>query len=67
MKKLTNSVSRRTVLKVGGVSAMVLAAPGLSRAQAPTVKIGLLQPMTGGFAGDGVLARYLPEHVSKAH
>ncbi|MBD8653425.1 ABC transporter substrate-binding protein [Rhizobium sp. CFBP 13726] len=65
MKKLTNSVSRRTVLKVGGVSAMVLAAPGLSRAQAPTVKIGLLQPMTGGFAGDGDLARIGAEYAIK--
>jgi branched-chain amino acid transport system substrate-binding protein len=65
MKTLTNSISRRTVLKAGGAMATVLATPGLVRAQAPTIKIGLLQPITGGFANDGDLARIGAEYAVK--
>ncbi|TWF58534.1 ABC transporter substrate-binding protein [Neorhizobium alkalisoli] len=65
MKTLTNSFSRRTVLKAGGAAATILAAPGLVRAQAPIVKIGLVQPITGAFAGDGDLARIGAEYAVK--
>jgi branched-chain amino acid transport system substrate-binding protein len=65
MKTLINSVSRRTLLQTGGVLAATLAAPGLVRAQAPTVKIGLLQPITGAFANDGDLAKIGAEYAIK--
>ncbi|SFB16243.1 amino acid/amide ABC transporter substrate-binding protein, HAAT family [Rhizobium sp. NFR07] len=65
MKTLMNSVSRRTLLQTGGALAATLAAPGLVRAQAPTVKIGLLQPMTGAFANDGDLAKIGAEYAIK--
>lgn len=65
MTTFTNSLTRRTVLKAGGAAATILAAPGLVRAQVPTVKIGLVQPITGAFAGDGDLARIGAEYAVK--
>jgi branched-chain amino acid transport system substrate-binding protein len=65
MKTLINSVSRRTLLQAGGALAATLAAPGLVRAQAPTIKIGLLQPITGAFANDGDLAKIGAEYAIK--
>ncbi|WP_376961595.1 ABC transporter substrate-binding protein [Azospirillum sp. A26] len=54
-------VSRRTVLKAGAaaaaVTALPFAAPSVLRAQAPVVKIGILQPVTGALAHDGDLGR----------
>ena len=38
-------------------SAGVLAAPGLARAQAPVVKLGILQPVTGALSQDGEYGR----------
>jgi branched-chain amino acid transport system substrate-binding protein len=45
---------RRTVL---GTGAALLASPAVLRAQPATVKIGLLQPLTGALAQDGELGR----------
>lgn len=57
MKKQSAQVTRRAVLG-GGVAALgVMAAPAVLRAQAAPVKIGLLQPISGFFAQDGILAR----------
>ena len=38
-------------------TAGVLAAPGLPRAQAPAVKLGILQPVTGALSQDGEYGR----------
>jgi branched-chain amino acid transport system substrate-binding protein len=54
-------VSRRAVLQAGaaGTAAAVgtLAMPGVLRAQAPAVKVGILQPITGAVAYDGQQGR----------
>ena len=67
MSILTDTISRRTVL--GGAAALgaTLAMPGVLRAQAPkTVRIGILQPVTGNLAQDGELGRIGAEHAIKA-
>jgi branched-chain amino acid transport system substrate-binding protein len=51
---LTN---RRTILKAGAAAALFGGAPSVLRAQTPTVKIGLLFPMTGAFAYNGDQSR----------
>lgn len=52
---MTASVfGRRTAL---GAGAALLAAPAILRAQPAPVKIGLLQPLTGALAQDGMLGR----------
>lgn len=51
------SVNRRALLKGGLAAGAVVAAPGLLRAQAPAVKLGILQPVTGALAQDGDLGR----------
>jgi branched-chain amino acid transport system substrate-binding protein len=48
------AMTRRAALRTGaGLAVGALAAPGLVRAQAATVKIGVLQPLTGALASDG--------------
>ena len=67
MSILTDKISRRTVL--GGATALgaTLAMPGVLRAQAPkTIRIGILQPVTGNLAQDGELGRIGAEHAIKA-
>ncbi len=53
MSIVKDSISRRSVLAGASLSAATLAAPGLLRAQVPSVKIGILQPVTGALAYDG--------------
>ncbi|MFM9973503.1 MAG: ABC transporter substrate-binding protein [Beijerinckiaceae bacterium] len=48
-------LNRRTVLQ--GTAATVVASPAVLRAQAAPVKIGILQPVTGGLAQDGEYGR----------
>ncbi len=50
-------LDRRTILQGTGVAAAVLAAPTVLRAQAPAIKIGILQPVTGALAQDGEYGR----------
>jgi branched-chain amino acid transport system substrate-binding protein len=52
-------INRRKVLQGAAVTggAAVLGAPGLVRAQAPSIKIGILQPATGALAQDGEYGR----------
>jgi branched-chain amino acid transport system substrate-binding protein len=47
------TATRRTVLSGAAATSAVLAMPGLVRAQAPQIKIGILQPVTGALAQDG--------------
>jgi len=52
------SINRRTFIKTGVAGAAVLAAPAVLRAQTPpTIKVGVLQPVTGAFAMDGGFGR----------
>ncbi len=51
------ATTRRSLLKTGAAGAALLAAPGLVRAQAPVVKLGILQPVTGALAQDGEYGR----------
>jgi branched-chain amino acid transport system substrate-binding protein len=63
----TTDLSRRTLLKataLGGAAS--LAMPGVLRAQAPAVKIGILQPVTGALAYDGQQGRIGAEAAIKA-
>jgi branched-chain amino acid transport system substrate-binding protein len=54
-------VSRRAFLRTGAAGAAVgagtLAMPAVLRAQAPAVKVGILQPITGALAYDGQQGR----------
>ena len=51
------TATRRTVLTGAVATSAVLAMPGLVRAQAPQIKIGILQPVTGALAQDGEYGR----------
>jgi branched-chain amino acid transport system substrate-binding protein len=52
-----NETTRRSLLKSGAAGAAILSAPGLLRAQAAPVKLGILQPVTGALAQDGEYGR----------
>jgi branched-chain amino acid transport system substrate-binding protein len=51
------SITRRDSLKGAAAAAAVIAMPSLLRAQAPAVKLGILQPVTGALAQDGEYGR----------
>ena len=51
------TATRRTVLTGAAATSAVLAMPGLVRAQAAQIKIGILQPVTGALAQDGEYGR----------
>ena len=51
------TATRRTVLTGAAATSAVLAMPGLVRAQATQIKIGILQPVTGALAQDGEYGR----------
>lgn len=63
----TTELSRRTLLKataIGGAAS--LAMPGVLRAQAPAIKVGILQPVTGALAYDGQQGQIGAEAAIKA-
>lgn len=51
------TTTRRTVLAGAAATTGLIAMPGLVRAQAPTIKLGILQPVTGALAQDGEYGR----------
>jgi branched-chain amino acid transport system substrate-binding protein len=55
-KRAAGKLDRRTVL-AGAAAIGALAAPGIGRAQAPTIKVGVLHPVTGALAFSGGQAR----------
>ncbi len=55
-KRAATKLDRRTVL-AGAAAVGALAAPGVGRAQAPTIKVGVLHPVTGALAFSGGQAR----------
>jgi branched-chain amino acid transport system substrate-binding protein len=65
MTRKTN-INRRAALKGGAIAVATLAAPAYLRAEAATVKIGVLQPLTGALANDGQAGRLGAELAIKA-
>ncbi|TFF21861.1 ABC transporter substrate-binding protein [Jiella endophytica] len=66
MSIFKQTISRRTVLGGGAALGASLAMPGVLRAETPkTIKIGILQPVTGNLAQDGELGRTGAEHAIK--
>lgn len=57
MAPLSSPLTRRRVLAGSAAVAGALAMPGLVRAQAPTVKVGLIHPMSGFVAFNGQQCR----------
>src|SRR5262245_52596746 len=53
----SSSFDRRTFLKAAGAAMGVLGFPSVLRAQAPTVKIGVIHPVTGPLAEPGQACR----------
>jgi branched-chain amino acid transport system substrate-binding protein len=53
MTTSNNGFDRRTILRGTTAAAATLAMPGVLRAQAPDIKVGVLQPVTGALAFDG--------------
>jgi branched-chain amino acid transport system substrate-binding protein len=65
MRHSFKPVSRRAVLKGGAALTMMVATPGVLRAEPAPVKVGLLQPISGAFALDGDLAKIGAEYAVK--
>lgn len=63
-KKIT--ISRRTLLTTAAAGATAIAMPGVLRAQAKTIKVGILQPVTGALAYDGQQGQIGAEAAIKA-
>jgi branched-chain amino acid transport system substrate-binding protein len=59
-------ITRRTALKLGAAAVAAMAAPTVLRAQAASVKVGVLQPLTGALASDGQAGRLGAELAIKA-
>lgn len=58
MNMKRNNFSRRTFLKAGVAGAATISVPNLSWGQTPpTIKVGVLQPVTGTFSMDGGYGR----------
>ena len=53
------TINRRGILKAGAATAFAgtIAMPTILRAQTPTVKVGVLEPLTGNLAYNGTQAR----------
>ncbi len=51
------TLNRRTILQGAAATGALIAAPSLVRAQAPAIKVGILQPVTGALAQDGEYGR----------
>ncbi len=52
-----STFNRRTILQGAAATGALIASPSLVRAQAPAIKIGILQPVTGALAQDGEYGR----------
>jgi branched-chain amino acid transport system substrate-binding protein len=50
-------ITRRMALKICATAVAAMAAPTVLRAQAASVKVGVLQPLTGALASDGQAGR----------
>lgn len=63
---MKTEISRRAVLAGTAAGATALAMPGVLRAQTKTLKIGILQPVTGALAYDGQQGQIGAEAAIKA-
>ena len=63
---MTYRLTRRGALQGTAAAAALIAAPAVLRAQAKTIKIGILQPVTGALAQDGAQGRIGAEAAIKA-
>lgn len=63
---MKTEMSRRAILASTAAGTAALAMPGVLRAQAKTVKIGILQPVTGALAYDGQQGQIGAEAAIKA-
>ncbi|MET0173273.1 MAG: ABC transporter substrate-binding protein, partial [Agrobacterium vaccinii] len=67
---MTFKIERRDLLKVSGALAVSLAAPSILRAQAATVKVGVIEPLTGNLAYNGTQsaagAKFAAEAINAA-
>lgn len=59
-------ISRRGLLATAATGAAAIAMPSLARAQAPAIKVGILQPVTGALAYDGQQGQIGAEAAIKA-
>lgn len=59
-------ISRRGLLATAATGAAAIAMPSLVRAQAPAIKVGILQPVTGALAYDGQQGQIGAEAAIKA-
>ncbi len=66
MTKINKGLSRRSVIASGAAAIGALAAPAYLRAEAASVKVGVLQPLTGALANDGQAGRLGAELAIKA-
>jgi branched-chain amino acid transport system substrate-binding protein len=57
MSRANRSISRRTILAGAGGAALTIAAPAVLRAQAKSVKVGIIHPVTGGVSYSGTQGR----------
>src|ERR1700730_15631955 len=57
MSRSYRSFTRRSVLAGGGGAALTIAAPAVLRAQAKSVKVGIIHPVTGGVSYSGTQGR----------
>lgn len=63
---MKTEISRRAILAGTAAGTAALAMPGVLRAQAPAIKIGILQPVTGALAYDGQQGQIGAEAAIKA-
>ncbi len=63
---MTYRLSRRTAMRGAASAAALVASPAVLRAQVKTVKIGIIQPVTGALAQDGQQGRIGAEAAIKA-
>jgi branched-chain amino acid transport system substrate-binding protein len=57
MSRANRSITRRTILAGAGGAALTIAAPAVLRAQAKSVKVGIIHPVTGGVSYSGTQGR----------
>src|ERR1700730_9711022 len=57
MSRSYRSFTRRSVLAGAGGAALTIAAPAVLRAQAKSVKVGIIHPVTGGVSYSGTQGR----------
>ncbi|MBB3944375.1 branched-chain amino acid transport system substrate-binding protein [Rhizobium skierniewicense] len=67
---MTFEIHRRSLLKASGALAVGFAAPSILRAQTPTIKVGVIEPLTGNLAYNGTQsaagAKFAAEAINAA-